>query len=265
MSDNIYIKEHNELKHVWTITISYPEKKNCLTPVILKKISNFLSDQKIRKTARVIIIRGEGEYAFSSGYDISKIQSSDVMDKAETSSVALYQSLHNIKNFPAPLISMISGFCIGAGLHLAITTDIRIASENSKIGITPTKIGLLYHPDGILDFFNLTGAANTKELFFTGKLYSALDAKQMGLINHVVPLTELERTVYSLAEQISCNAPLSVRATKYCINKYIDAGSIYPEIRNEIIQLREKIFNSQDIKEGKKAFAEKRKPVFTGK
>ncbi len=264
MENNIQIEKHDSIKHVWTITINNPGKKNALTPDILDQMSDFLGNKKIRKTARAIIIRGKGEKAFSAGYDISKIRGKVSLGQSEVSSAVLYRGLNSVKSFPSPVISMINGFCIGAGLHLAICTDIRIASENSKIGITPVKLGLLYHPDGLLDFYNLIGPGNTKELFFTGSLYSAIEAKEMGLINRTVQLSDLEETVYSIAKQISFNAPLAIRGTKYCVNKFSESTCIKPEIMDECIQLREKIFASQDMEEGKKAFAEKRKPVFKG-
>ncbi len=264
MKSNIQIEKHDNIKYVWTITINNPGKKNALTLDILEQMSDFLSDQKIRKTARAIVIRGKGEEAFSAGYDISKIQEENTQSRSEASSAVLYRALNSIKNFPSPVISMINGFCIGAGLHLAISTDIRIASDNSKIGITPVKLGLLYHPDGILDFYNLIGPGNTKELFFTGSLYSAGEAKEMGLISRTVPLSDLKETVYAIAKQISFNAPLAIQGTKYCVNKFSENVCIKPEVMDECIELREKIFNSRDIKEGKQAFAEKRKPVFKG-
>lgn len=264
MENNIQIEKHDTIKDVWTITINNPGKKNALTPDIMDQMSDFLGNKKIRKTARVIVIRGKGEDAFSAGYDISKIEGQVTSGQSEVSSAVLYRGLNSIKSFPSPVISMINGFCIGAGLHLAISADIRVAAENSKIGITPVKLGLLYHPDGILDFYNLIGPGNTKELFFTGSLYSALEAKEMGLINRIVPLSDLKETVYSIAKEISHNAPLAIQGTKYCVNKFSESTCRNSEIMDECIQLREKIFTSQDIKEGKQAFVEKRKPVFKG-
>jgi len=175
------------------------------------------------------------------------------------------RALRNIKTFPAPSISMINGFCVGAGCHMAVTTDIRIAADDLRMGITPAKLGILYHEEGIFDFFNLIGPSRTKEMFFTGNLYSAAEAKEMGLINRVVPKPELEDAVYRLARQISENAPLAVKGTKHIINRWVEAVDLDPEVREEILKLRMDTFASEDIKEGRQAFAEKRKPVFKGR
>ena len=265
MSDDIFFYQHEEIKYIWTIVISNPGKRNTLTPNILSKISDFLKDPDVRETARAIIIRGDGEKSFSAGYDISQIRNAGDQDAGKASAAVMYRTLNDIKEFPAPVISMISGFCIGAGCHLAAVTDIRIASEDLKMGITPVKIGLLYHPDGILDFFNLIGQANTRELFYTGQLYTAEEAKAMGLVSRVVPRENLEDAVCSLARQISENAPLSVSGTKYTVNRIVEAFALNSEVREKIIKLREEAFDSNDIKEGRLAFAEKRKPVFQGK
>lgn len=265
MDDDVFFEQNKKNKYIWTIVISNPGKKNSLTPAILNKISVFLRKDNVRRTARAIIICGDGAEAFSAGYDITQIKKPGVTRENEASATILLGTIQEIKDFPAPIISMINGFCIGAGLHLAVSTDIRIASEDSRMGITPAKIGLLYHPDGILDFINLIGTANTRELFYTGNLYNAGEAKAIGMVNKIVPSAELEEAAYSMAGQISSNAPLSVQGTKYAIKRYIDSFAMNADVRNEIIKLREKVFLSADIKEGKFAFEEKRKPVFHGR
>jgi len=265
MGDKIYVKQHEEVENIWTVVISNPEKRNALTPNILNEISKLLRDQQLRETARVLIIRGEGEKAFSAGYDISQIKAPGGGGEGEASASTLMRALKDIKDFPSPIISMIKGFCVGAGCHLASTTDIRIAAEDIKMGMTPAKLGIIYHPDGIFEFFNLIGPANTKELFYTGKLYSAEEAREMGLVNYVVPGSDLEETVYSLAKQIANNAPLAVKGIKHIVNRWVEAVALTPEVYEEIRELIDEAYASEDIKEGRQSFAEKRKPVFKGK
>lgn len=265
MADKVLFEQHKGIDSIWTIIISNPDKRNALTPNILNGISEFLEDPEVRANARMVMIRGEGGKAFSAGYDISKIQGPSESDGSEASADILMRALSNIKTFPAPFISMINGFCVGAGCHTAVVTDIRIAADDLKMGITPAKLGIVYNEEGIFDFLNLLGPSHTKEMFYSGKLYSAEEAKAMGLVNHMVPKSELEAYAYGLAKQISENAPLAVKGTRHIVNQWIQAVDLRPEVREEILGLRQQAYASEDIKEGRQAFAEKRKPVFTGK
>lgn len=265
MSDKVLFEQHKEIDSIWTIVISNQDKRNALTPNILNGISKFLEDPEIREKARMIVIRGEGDKAFSAGYDISKIQASSGSDGSEASADILMRALRNVKTFPAPVISMINGFCVGAGCHMAVSTDIRIAADDLKMGITPAKLGIVYHEEGIFDFFNLIGPSYTKDMFYTGKLYSAEEAKEMSLVNYVVPKADLEAYAYSFAKQIGENAPLAVKGTRHIVNRWVEAVSLSPEVREEIVAIRQHAFASEDVKEGRQAFAEKRKPVFKGK
>ncbi|MFC1885713.1 enoyl-CoA hydratase/isomerase family protein [Thermodesulfobacteriota bacterium] len=265
MGDAVYLEKHKDSEHISTLVISHPEKRNALTPHILSKLSEMLGDRHFRETTRVLIVRGEGKTAFSAGYDISRIKTPEKKKGKETSVGALVKALSDIKNFPSPVISMINGFCVGAGCHLAAVTDIRIASEDLRIGMTPTKLGIIYHPDGISDFFNLIGPANTKELFLTGRLYPAKDALKMGLINRVAPKGRLKQTVCALAGRIAENAPLSLKGIKKIVNRRMEAVALKSEAYAEINKLIDIAAGGYDINEGRRAFAEKRKPVFLGR
>ena len=130
--------------------------------------------------------------------------------------------------------------------------------------MTPAKLGILYHPEGIRQFIASIGISKTKELFYTAKLYSATEVKEMGLVDYVVPSNQLEETVYSLAEQISSNAPLSVRGTKYIVNSWSRSIGICDDDRDQIEKLIHEANLSEDYREGRKAFGERRKPIFRG-
>lgn len=266
MAGRICFNQFAGNRFIWTATISNLEKRNSLTPKMLDELSDFLRTQKHRENIRVLVMRGEGEKSFSAGYDISKIRSGAGPENEEkTSGEVLYRALKEIENFPAPVIAMINGYCIGAGCHLAATADLRISSEEAKYGITPAKLGLVYHPEGIYQLFSLIGPAKTKELFYTGDLYSAKEAKEMGLVDYVIPANKLEETVSGLARKIADNAPLSVRGTKYIVNNLAHAVRLDGAVKQNIENLRREAYASEDIKEGKQAFAEKRKPIFKGR
>jgi enoyl-CoA hydratase/carnithine racemase len=266
LAGGIYFNQFEGNRFIWTATISNLEKRNTLTPKMLEELSDFLRAQKHHEDIRVLVVRGAGEKSFSAGYDISKIQSgAGAEDEEKTSSEVLYRALKDIENFPAPVIAMINGYCLGAGCHLAATADLRISSEEAKYGITPAKLGLVYHPEGIYQLFSLIGPAKTKELFYTGSLYSAKEAKEMGLVDYIIPANKLEETVYDLARKIADNAPLSVRGTKYIVNNIVHAVHLNSEVMQNIENIRQKAYASEDLKEGKRAFSEKRKPIFKGR
>jgi enoyl-CoA hydratase/carnithine racemase len=160
---------------------------------------------------------------------------------------------------------MLNGHAFGAGFDLAMTCDLRIAAENAQVGIPPAKLGIVYQHDGIQRLINIAGLANAKEVFFTGRSYSAPRAKEMGMVHYVLPQDQLASFTYEMAREISENAPLSLKGMKVIFNKIFLSQKLDPKDIEEIEALRLQAFNSEDIKEGQQAFKEKRKPVFKGK
>jgi enoyl-CoA hydratase/carnithine racemase len=160
---------------------------------------------------------------------------------------------------------MINGHAFGAAFDLAMACDLRIAAENARMGLPPAKLGIIYQPDGILRMINTVGVANAKEIFFTGRSYAAPKAKEMGLVHYVFPQDQLASVTYEMAREISENAPLSLKGMKVIFNKIFLSQKLDPQDAAEIKALRLQAFNSEDIKEGQRAFKEKRKPVFKGK
>lgn len=263
----------NEDKHllvkmddkICTIEISRPKNRNTLTPLVLEQISDIMNRLNRRDDIRVIIIRGTGDKAFCAGYDINEIPTGARNCFANKEHDILEKTFTQVRNYKYPVIAMINGVCVGAGLDLAVNCDFRIAASGIRLGMTPVKLGVTYHPEGLNRFIKLVGVAATKELFLTGKLIDADKAQKIGLVNQVVPFRELEDTTYSLAGEISKNAPISMSAIKYAINQLTESLNLGQKEKRHIDELTQKAFNSYDLLEGKKAFVQKRKPHFKGK
>ena len=247
---------------VCTLTLNRPEKRNSLTNKTLKLLTEeFL---KLGKTTeiRCVVIRGSGDRAFCSGYDIGAISEEEI---AIENNHPLIEAMEAVKSYPLPVIAMINGHAFGAGLELAAACDIRVCADDAKLAIPPAKLGVTYHYGGIKQFLNLVGPGFTRELFLTGDPVSAERALEKGLVDHVVKRDKLEEFTYGLAEGISENAPLSMISMKKMINIWEEGGPLSKENEELIRSLFAEVRKSSDSREGKKAFLEKRKPVFKGK
>ena len=261
MAENkeILVKTQNS---VCTLTLNRPEKRNSLTPKTLKLLTEkFLKLGKISEI-RCVVIRGSGDRAFCSGYDIASISDEEI---AIENNHPLTEAMKVVKSYPLPVIAMINGHAFGAGLELAVNCDIRVCVADAKLAIPPAKLGVTYHYGGIKQFLNLVGSGFTRELFLAGTSVNAERALEKGLVNHVVERNELEGFTYALAEEISKNAPLSMISMKKMINIWEEKNPLSKENGELIKSLLARVRESSDAKEGKKTFLEKRKPVFKGK
>ena len=246
------------------IKFNQPEKRNAISlnmweiiPSIIKKFSN--NDE-----VRLVVMTGEGGKAFVSGADISEFdQVRNTPDQVEYYEKASSLAKDSLSNLKKPLIAMIEGFCIGGGMGIALTADIRIASDDSKFGIPAARLGLGYGYEGIKELMNLVGPAYAKEIFFTGNRFSSVDAERMGLINKSVEKKQLKKYVFDFAARIAMNAPLTVMASKAAINEGLK--NFNEQNLDIVAEMVNKCFRSEDYKEGRNAFMEKRKPYFKGK
>jgi len=198
---------------ICTLRFNRPEKRNLLTPGMLLEIESTLKRLGDERKVRCVVITGTGDKAFSSGYDISAIGDDDMIRNHEGDN-PLPLAARAIEQFPYPVIAMMNGHAFGAGLEIAATCDIRVLAEGSLLGMPPAKLGVVYSYRGVKKFLNLIGPGFTKELFLVGKAISSERAAQMGLVNFLVPAKELGSFSYGLAEEISENAPLSLKALK---------------------------------------------------
>ncbi|HEV7477619.1 MAG TPA: enoyl-CoA hydratase, partial [Burkholderiales bacterium] len=209
-----------------------------------------------------IVLAGAGDKAFVSGADISQFEK----ERSSADAVQRYEELAEgaaakLQGCDKPLIAMIRGYCLGGGMNIAVLCDLRIAADDARFGIPAAKMGLGYRASSMKNLVDVVGAAYAREIMITARQFTAAEAKEMGLVNKVVAVSELEKAVAEYTQMIAGNAPLTMRTAKRIIR---EIGAVNYDAAKCKAWAKE-CFESADYKEGRKAFMEKRKPVFTGK
>jgi enoyl-CoA hydratase/carnithine racemase len=247
---------------VLRLTISNPGKRNALDHAILDGIAHAVRDAD----ARCIVLTGE-HGMFSSGYDIGDIPEDVFAEKAEELVAHPFTSaIDALDATDLPTIAALPGHTIGGGLELALACDLRIAADGIKLGMPPAKLGLVYSHTGLRRFMDIVGVARTRELFLLGRNIEARRALEWGLVNEVVIGTDLEETALDWATELAANAPLSLQGNKRVIRELLRAeAELDPDVERELIALREACFASEDMKEGVRAFGEKRPARWQGR
>lgn len=260
MTDKIITEKHGDTAR---IIFNQPEKRNAVSlemwEAVEAAVQTFAQDPAIR----TLIFSGAGGKAFVSGADISKFES----ERATEEGVARYnattkRAYDSIEAFPKPTIAQIDGFCVGGGVALALCCDLRICGKGSNFAIPAAKLGLGYGFIGINRLVNVVGPAFAKELFFTARRFDAEEARMMGLVNRVVEDGKVAQAAEEIAAMIGANAPLTVNSVKYIVGE-----TLKDESQRDVAEcdrLVKACFDSQDYIEGRRAFLEKRKPVFVG-
>ncbi len=247
------------------LTISNPANRNALDHEILDAIANTVPALDDGLEVRCLVITGE-DPVFSAGYDIGSIPDETFATDAEALVAhPFHAALEALAGFPWPTVAAINGHCLGGGLELAVTCDLRIAARGAKMGMPPAKLGLVYSHTGIAKFLEVIGPARTRELFLTGENLPSERVEEFGLVNRVTDPGSLEAEALSLAETVAANAPLSMRGNKRIIEALMAGTGPSPELERELVEMREACFDSEDFREGIAAFAEKRKPRWTGR
>lgn len=247
-----------------TLTLNQPEKRNAISFAMWMALPKILADLEDDAAIRVVIIRGEGGKAFSAGNDISEFEEkrSGADAIAEYNAVSRH-ALETLGAFPKPTVAMIEGYCIGGGIEIALLCDLQIAAEGSRFAVPAAKLGLGYRYHDVRLLVDAVGAGATKEMLFTGRLFSAEEALAMGLIRRVVPAQHLTTTVEELARSVAENAPLTVKAAKLMTAQAIcDPGVADRALCDRLVDT---CHASEDYAEGRLAFREKRKPRFKGR
>lgn len=255
---------------VGTLLLNCPKKRNALNAELLLQLRQELQRLSEDDHVRAVIIRGAGDEAFCSGYDIGALTG----DKGEAGNPPARESnafapfekaVGAITDYPYPVIAMLNGYAFGGGCELAVACDIRAGGDHIRLGMTPAKIGMIYTAKGLMRFIRTIGLSKTKEMFFTGRTYDARAAKEMGLLDYLVPSVDLERFTYHLAEEIAENAPLSLKGIKRIINLILRSEErMIQEDLTEAEKIVTDVLRSRDLKEGQTAFLEKRPPRFKG-
>lgn len=243
--------------HVARVTISNPARRNALNHDILDGLVEAVG----AATARCLIIRGTDEF-FSAGYDLAGIPDDDFVEHTDRL-IAHPETaaIDAIEDYPFPTIAALSGAAIGGGLELAIACDFRIATVSAVLGMPPARLGLVYSHTGLRRFIDTVGVPRTRELFLLGRQIDAATAFAWGMITRLAPEPDLERAALELAYDLVSNSPVSVQGNKRIIASLIKARSaLTDESIGELIALRRASLQSPDIREGVRAFEEKRRP-----
>jgi enoyl-CoA hydratase/carnithine racemase len=243
------------------LTISNPTKRNALDHPILNAITATLGELD----TRCLMITG-AHGMFSAGYDIGEIPEEGFEEHAERLVAHPFtEAIDALQAFPYPTLAVLPGHTIGGGLELALACDLRLAREDIRLGMPPGKLGLVYSHTGLRRFLDAIGATRTRELFLLGRQIEAPTALAWGLVNRVARAEELDAVALELAGELAGNAPLAQKGNKRVIGALLAAeGELRPEVEEELIELRRTSFASQDLREGMRAFAEKRPARWRG-
>jgi enoyl-CoA hydratase/carnithine racemase len=249
---------------VATLIFNNPERHNAVSLEMWQAVAASLRQFAAESTIRVVVLTGAGGKAFVSGADISKFET----ERASEASIADYERATDaaysaLATLGKPSIAFIRGYCLGGGLNLALCCDLRICNDASRFAVPAARLGLGYGLASVRRVVDVIGPAFAKEVLLTGRQFDAGEALAMGLVNRVVADDQIEGFIARYAETIAGNAPLTVAA----LRRIVDEAVKDPEARDEELcaRLVKQCFDSEDYREGRRAFLEKRKPRFSGR
>jgi enoyl-CoA hydratase/carnithine racemase len=245
-----------------TLAIDNVPKHNAVDLEMWKAFPSLMEALDRDPDVRVIVLRGAGQASFASGADIAEFATL----RANAEGGRLYEAANEtafwaVAHCSKPVIAMIRGFCLGGGFGLALSCDLRVASDSAIFGIPAARLGVGYPPGAMKLVTAAVGAPAAKELFFTARRIGAQEAHRLGVVQRLVPDSELEQAAQELAGSIAENAPLTIKAAKAAIDEAV--GVAHPDV--DSIALADLCFDSADAVEGREAFLQKRRPIFTSR
>ncbi len=250
---------------VATVIINRPEKRNAIDYAGWLELRRAADELERDPQVRVVVIRGAGDMAFSAGADIADFDEyRRDSERAKVYAAAFEGAMDAIEAISKPTICMIKGFCIGGGCELSMAADMRFAADNSRFGIPVAHLGILIGYSEMTRLLRLVGPGNASSILFTGRTFDAQEALRMGLVNGVYPVDQVEPSVRELAEAMVPLAPLSQSRHKRIMRTALRNPSLR-DLTSEEMELPFANFDSEDFREGRNAFLEKRKPTFRGR
>jgi enoyl-CoA hydratase/carnithine racemase len=247
---------------VGRLVLDNQERRNAISAGMWKAIPQAVAAFNDDPDIRVIVVRGAGTVAFAAGADISEFEK----NRSSESQVGEYEAVtaaahHALESSPKPVIALIHGFCVGGGLAVALSCDLRYADASSRFAIPAARLGLGYGVGGTSRLVATVGHAHAREIMFSARRYDAAEALAMGLVNRVLPDDGLDAYVQKVAAGLAANAPLTIAASKRVINALARAAGDFSEEEAAVARC----MKSEDYVEGRRAFMEKRAPAFKGK
>ena len=244
------------------LVFNNPDRRNAVSLDMWEAIPRVLGDFVADPQIRAIVLTGAGDKAFVSGADISQFEKTrNSAEQVQHYEEVAERANQALKTCDRPVIAMIRGYCLGGGLGIAALCDLRIAADDARFSIPAAKMGLGYRASSMKSLVDLVGKAYALEIMLTARQFNAAEAKDMGLVNKVVPVADLERTTREYCDMMAANAPLTMRTAKRVIAEVLKTK--YDDAPCEAWV--KECFDSEDYKEGRRAFMEKRKPVFKGR
>lgn len=249
--------------HRGTLQLNDPAKRNALSARLIEQLVGGLEDLR-QRGARVVVLRAApGTKTWSSGHDVHELPTNG--RDPLTYNDPLRQAIRVIQRFPAPVIAMVEGGVWGGACEVAMSCDIVVAADTATFALTPAKLGVPYNIAGTLNLMQSVSLALIKELLFRATPIGAARAREIGIVNHVVPVPELETKVAEIAADVLRSSPLVIALLKEQLQVLAAASPLTPGTFERIQVMRREIYDSEDYQEGIRAFFEKRPPVFSGK